>query len=181
MVLDNMSLSKPSYDRKAELKAFDETKTGVKGLVDAGITQVPRIFHVPSPQNLKSNQPCPKPSLPTIDLEGIHEDSLRRKEVIQKVKDALETWGFFQIVNHGISNSMLEEVKKGVRGFFEQDDEVKKEWYTRDFSGNRKVLYNSNFDLFVAPVTNWRDTFFCMMAPYPPESHELPQPCRFQL
>ncbi|GKA17762.1 1-aminocyclopropane-1-carboxylate oxidase homolog 1-like protein [Tanacetum coccineum] len=179
MLLDNTSPIQPDYDRKAELKAFDETKTGVKGLVDAGITQVPRIFHVPSPQTLNSNQQLSKPSLPTIDLEGINENLVKRKEVIQKVSDALETWGFFQIVNHGISNSTLEEVKKGVRGFFEQDDEVKKEWYTRDLSENRrKVIYNSNFDLYAAPVTNWRDTFFCSMAPNPPEPHELPQPCR---
>lgn len=81
-------------------------------------------------------------------------------------------------MNNGISNSTLEEVKKVVRGFFEQDDEVKKEWYTRDSSGNRRMVYNSNFDLYVAHVTNWRDTFICRMAPNPPEPHELPQPCR---
>ncbi|GKB71312.1 2-oxoglutarate (2OG) and Fe(II)-dependent oxygenase superfamily protein [Tanacetum coccineum] len=179
MLLDNTSPIQPDYDRKAELRAFDETKTGVKGLVDDGITQVPRIFHVPSPQNLNSNQQLSKPSLPTIDLVGINENLIKRKEVIQKVSDALETWGFFQIVNHGISNSTLEEMKKGVKGFFEQDEEVKKEWYTRDMSGKTRVVYNSNFDLYAAPVTNWRDTFFCMMAPYPPEPHELPQTCRF--
>ncbi|CAI0420661.1 unnamed protein product [Linum tenue] len=31
----------------AELKHFDETKAGVKGLADAGITELPRIFHTP--------------------------------------------------------------------------------------------------------------------------------------
>ncbi|GJT73682.1 2-oxoglutarate (2OG) and Fe(II)-dependent oxygenase superfamily protein [Tanacetum coccineum] len=141
MVLDSTSAIQPNYDRKAELKAFDETKTGVKGLVDAGITQVPRIFHVPSPQTLKNSveQPLSKPTLPTIDLEGINKDPIRRKEVIKEVKDALESWGFFQMVNHGIPNSMLEEVKKAVKGFFEQDDEVKKQWYSRDTSGKIKV------------------------------------------
>ncbi|KAK6781011.1 hypothetical protein RDI58_023195 [Solanum bulbocastanum] len=44
-----------SYDRMSELKAFDDTKTGVKGLVDSGIT----------------------------------------KEIVDKVRDASETWGFF--------------------------------------------------------------------------------------
>ena len=34
-----------AYDRLSELKAFDETKAGVKGLVDAGVTAVPAIFH----------------------------------------------------------------------------------------------------------------------------------------
>ncbi|PWA94844.1 2-oxoglutarate (2OG) and Fe(II)-dependent oxygenase superfamily protein (mitochondrion) [Artemisia annua] len=171
----------PDYERKAELKAFDDTKKGVKGLVDAGITNVPRIFHVPTPQNVKNSiQPSlSQTCLPTINLKGINKDMIRRKEVVKEVKDALETWGFFQMVNHGIPNSMLEEVKKGVKAFFEQDDEVKKQWYTRGLDGGkRKVVYNSNFDLYAAPVTNWRDSIFCIMAPDPPQSHELPEPCR---
>jgi hypothetical protein len=32
------------YDRMSELKAFDESKAGVKGLADAGVTKIPRIF-----------------------------------------------------------------------------------------------------------------------------------------
>nr|GEV50307.1 1-aminocyclopropane-1-carboxylate oxidase homolog 1-like [Tanacetum cinerariifolium] len=91
---------------------------------------------------------------------------------------ALETCGFFQIANHGIHISMLEEMKKGVKGFFEQDDEVKNQWYTRDSSGKYKLVYNSNFDLYAAPVTNWRDTFYCPMAPNPPQPPELPFVCR---
>ena len=36
---DEVSAShKPDYDRASELKAFDDTKAGVKGLVDAGVT-----------------------------------------------------------------------------------------------------------------------------------------------
>ncbi|KAK9134576.1 hypothetical protein Syun_013906 [Stephania yunnanensis] len=31
-------------ERREELKAFDDTKAGVKGLVDAGVTKIPRIF-----------------------------------------------------------------------------------------------------------------------------------------
>ncbi|KAL4571013.1 hypothetical protein LXL04_017763 [Taraxacum kok-saghyz] len=172
MVLVTTSAVTPEYNRKVELTAFDETKTGVKGLVDAGITEVPRIFRLPEPENLDSDQS--ELTLPTIDLDGIDKDPIRRKEVIGKVKDALESWGFFQMVNHGIPISVMEEMKKGVIGFHEQDSEVKKEWYTRD---RRRLVYNSNFDLFSAPVTNWRDTFLCNMAPNPPQLHELPPPC----
>ncbi|XP_052625913.1 1-aminocyclopropane-1-carboxylate oxidase homolog 3-like [Lactuca sativa] len=164
-----------SYDRRAELTTFDEIKTGVKGLVDAGITEVPRIFLLPSPENLNSNQEL---SLPTIDLKGIHEDPIRRKQAMEEVKDALGSWGFFQMVNHGIPVDVLEEMKKGVLGFFEQDSEVKKQWYTRDRFG-RRVVYNSNFDLYSAPVANWRDSFLCTMYPDPPHPQELPSPCRF--
>ncbi|CAF2121000.1 unnamed protein product [Brassica napus] len=35
------------FDPYIERKAFDETQGGVKGLVDAKITEVPRIFHIP--------------------------------------------------------------------------------------------------------------------------------------
>jgi hypothetical protein len=34
-----------SDDRLQELKAFDETKAGVKGLVDQGILKIPTLFH----------------------------------------------------------------------------------------------------------------------------------------
>nr|KAJ0218953.1 hypothetical protein LSAT_V11C300150360 [Lactuca sativa] len=163
-----------SYDRKAELTEFDETKTGVKGLVDAEVTEVPRIFLLPSPENLNSDQDV---SLPTIDLKGIHEDPIRRKQAMEEVKDALGSWGFFQIVNHGIPVEVLEEMKKGVLAFFEQDSEVRKEWYTRDYS--RKVVYNSNFDLYSAPVANWRDSVMCTVYPNPPQPDELPPPCRY--
>nr|GEY51953.1 2-oxoglutarate (2OG) and Fe(II)-dependent oxygenase superfamily protein [Tanacetum cinerariifolium] len=100
MVLDSTSTIKPDYDRKAELIAFDQTKMGVKEIID-GITQVPRVFHIPSPRTLKNSvEPSfSKPCLPTIDLEGIDEDSIRQKEVIKEVKDAPETWGFFRMVN----------------------------------------------------------------------------------
>ncbi|KAJ0603143.1 putative oxoglutarate/iron-dependent dioxygenase, non-heme dioxygenase domain-containing protein [Helianthus annuus] len=176
MALNGTSTSiQPAYDRKAELQAFDETKTGVKGLVDSGVTEVPRIFHLPSPEDLNSQQP--KLTLPTIDLQGIDNNPIRRKEVIKQVKDALESWGFFQLVNHGIPNNILEEMIKGVMDFYEQESEVKKQWYTRDMSGKTRVIYNSNFDLYVAPVTNWRDTFYCTMVPNPPEPQELPPPC----
>ncbi|KAI3700732.1 hypothetical protein L2E82_45370 [Cichorium intybus] len=169
-----------NYDRKSELTAFDQTKSGVKGLVDAGITAVPPIFIVPTSENLNSGEPpSPDLNLPTIDLQGINENPIRRKEVIEQMKDALGSWGFFQMVNHGIPISILEEMKKGVLGFFEQDDETKKEWYTRgDRTGKIKLVYNSNFDLYSAPVTNWRDTFYCPMAPNPPQPHELPLLCR---
>ncbi|KAI5348002.1 hypothetical protein L3X38_000889 [Prunus dulcis] len=138
---------------------------GVKGLVDAGITEVPRIFHQPPDEHFIDNTSDSEAtqtqfSIPLIDLEGLALDSpTKRKEIVAKVGEASETWGFFQIANHGIPIGVLEEIKDGVRGFFEQDTEVKKELYTRDYF--RPVIYNSNFDLYKAPATNWRDTFIC--------------------
>ncbi|CAL5395268.1 unnamed protein product [Camellia sinensis] len=168
-----------NYDRAQELKAFDDTKTGVKGLVDAGIARVPKIFIQP-PDNLNktTNPSNTQFNFPIIDLTVIDKDPIRRRQVIDEIREAAENWGFFQVVNHGVPESVLEEMKKGVHRFYEQDIEVRKEWYTRDVK--KAVVYNSNFDLFSAPAANWRDTFNCSMAPKPPNPEELPPPCREQ-
>ncbi|KAK3190303.1 hypothetical protein Dsin_029864 [Dipteronia sinensis] len=167
----------PNYDRASELRAFDETKAGVKGLVDDGTGKIPRIFYHP-PDNF-NNAPVAgntQFNFPVIDLEGVDKDLIQRKEIVERVGKASEKWGFFQVINHGIPVSVLEEMKAGARRFHEQDNEVKKEFYTRDMT--KKVIYNANFDLFSAPAANWRDTMFCDMAPDPPKPEDLPAACR---
>ncbi|CAI9118225.1 OLC1v1019760C1 [Oldenlandia corymbosa var. corymbosa] len=167
-----------NYDRKAELQAFDDTKAGVKGLADSGITKIPRIFIHQAGNFLKQSKS--KESLqyefPVIDLDGIRKGPITRKEVVEKAREASEKWGFFHVVNHGIPVGVLEEMIAGVHRFFDQDFEVRQEWYTRD--ATKRVVHNSNFDLFSSPAANWRDTVFCIMAPNPPNPEELPPVCR---
>lgn len=169
----------PNYDRASELKAFDDTKAGVKGLVDAGIVKIPRIFYNPADNFAKTTQFSndTEYKFPIIDLERLDKDPIQRKEIVERVRNASETWGFFQVINHGIPESVVEKMKDGVRRFFEQDSEVKKQLYSRDHT--RKVIYNSNFDLYTGPATNWRDTMACQMAPHPPQAEELPAACRY--
>ncbi|OMO95491.1 Oxoglutarate/iron-dependent dioxygenase [Corchorus olitorius] len=172
---------KPQYDRQTELKDFDDTKAGVKGLIDAGIQEIPQIFHHPKDKYFGKNSASDSTlqlqvSIPVIDLEGVKKDPVTRQEIVEKVRNASKTWGFFQVVNHGIPSSVLEDMKDGVRRFFEQDLEVKKQFFTRDYSKN--VIYNSNFDLFTSAAAHWRDTLSTLMAPYPPLPEELPEVSR---
>ncbi|XP_016437701.1 1-aminocyclopropane-1-carboxylate oxidase homolog [Nicotiana tabacum] len=167
-----------NYDRQSELKAFDDTKAGVKGVVDAGITKVPRIFiHPQESIHNSSNSTEKKLIFPVIDLEGI-DHPIKHKEIVDKVRDASETWGFFQVLNHGIPLPILEEMLQGARRFFEQDIEIKKRYYTRD--NTKKVAHVSNFDLYSksVPAASWRDSLYCVMAPNPPSPEELPTACR---
>ncbi|XP_027116488.2 1-aminocyclopropane-1-carboxylate oxidase homolog [Coffea arabica] len=169
--------NEPTYDRRRELEAFDRTKAGVKGLADSGITKVPRIFHHPPdetrniPKSVKLQS-----AIPVIDLAGAGKAPILHKEIVDKVREACEKWGFFQVVNHGIPISTLEEMKAGVHRFFDQDFEIRSQWYTRDVK--QRVVYNCNFDLFSAPTANWRDSIYCVMAPNPPDPQELPLACR---
>ncbi|CAN0904344.1 1-aminocyclopropane-1-carboxylate oxidase homolog 1 [Linum grandiflorum] len=164
----------PGYDRLVELKAFDETKAGVKGLADAGITQLPPFFHIP-PHLLDCRPTASDFIFPIIDLEGVM--GQKRKQIVDKVRDASSNWGFFQILNHGIPYTLLDEMIAGVARFYEQDVDLKKPFFERD-DPTKKIVYNSNFDLYTAPFANWRDTTTFNMAPNPPQPHQLPACCR---
>ncbi|KAK6161355.1 hypothetical protein DH2020_004736 [Rehmannia glutinosa] len=164
-------------DRISELKAFDETKAGVKGLVDAGITKVPRIFVSQPDDFAKPVDPSKVESniIPLIDIDAVEKEPILRRSIVDRVLDASGKWGFFQVVNHGIPVSVLDEMLDGVRRFYEQDSEAKKEWYTRD--GAKTVVYNSNYNLYGAESVDWRDTTYICMAPKFPCPEELPQEC----
>ncbi|CAI0458084.1 unnamed protein product [Linum tenue] len=144
--MEAASTHKPAYDRLAELKSFDETKAGVKGLADAGITHLPRIFHAP-PHLLDNISPSaahhPNSIFPIIDLEGASQDPAKRNAIVNKLSEASANWGFFQIVNHGIPLTTLDEMKSGVRRFHEQDAEQRRQFYTRNFSREIVAEYSA--------------------------------------
>lgn len=160
------------YDRISELQAFDDTKAGVKGLVEAGVTKIPRIFI--HEQYINEEKTTSDASVPVVDLACLEKD---RRGVVDQVRSACREWGFFKILNHGIPADLMNKVMEVVKEFFELDGEDKKQYYTRDIK--RKVGFNSNFDLFRVPYANWRDTLYLVMAPNPPQPHELPQVCRY--
>ncbi|KAK4727505.1 hypothetical protein R3W88_032422 [Solanum pinnatisectum] len=162
------------YDKTSELKAFDDTKGGVKGLIDGGITKLPQIFIHPH-DSLEKNPKNSNFIFPLIDLQNIN---INNKEIVKQIQEASETWGFFQVINHGIPVSVLDEMLRGTRRFHEQDIDVKKPCYSRDVA--RKVMYNCNFELFSEKsfAADWRDSLYSVMAPNPAKPEELPETCR---
>ncbi|KAK7393672.1 hypothetical protein VNO78_22235 [Psophocarpus tetragonolobus] len=79
-------------EREMELKAFDDTKLRVKGLVDAGITKIPGTFYHPLDDFKRVSISDLRHNIPTIDLASVHEDPRERKRVVERVKEASETW-----------------------------------------------------------------------------------------
>ncbi|KAI4973787.1 hypothetical protein ZWY2020_041568 [Hordeum vulgare] len=168
------------HERRRALQAFDDTKAGVKGLVDAGVTAVPAIFHHP-PDSLPLDAP-PRPrhehrfTIPVIDLAGLATPQ-GRASVVGAVRAAALTVGFFQVVNHGVPEATTSRMLAAVRRFHEEPAEARAPYYSRDHG--RRVRYASNFDLFQSPAANWRDSVYIDMAPdAPPAPEETPPALR---
>ncbi|KAI6674888.1 hypothetical protein NL676_002794 [Syzygium grande] len=153
---ESITCSGPHYDRVKELQEFDETKAGVKGLVDSGVTKIPKLFIHP-PENLhdlSSDVNRTGLQVPIVNLRGYQYSC--RQDIIDGIREASEGWGFFQIINHGIPLDVMDNILEGVKKFHEQQVEVKKELYSRDRT--KRVRYFGCGNLFLLKAATWRDS-----------------------
>ncbi|KAH7569407.1 hypothetical protein ACOSP7_012806 [Xanthoceras sorbifolium] len=51
-------------------------------------------------------------TFPVIDLSKLNDGDDQRGSTMELIKDACENWGFFELVNHGISHELLDTVEK---------------------------------------------------------------------
>ncbi|XP_004307996.1 PREDICTED: deacetoxyvindoline 4-hydroxylase-like [Fragaria vesca subsp. vesca] len=163
-------------DRLEKLKAFDATKAGVKGIVDAGITKVPPMFErlkkYPSTAG-DCKISAGQFSIPVIDLADNGE---RSAEVTDQVRKAAGSYGLFQVVNHGIPHRVMEEMIEGTLGFHELPGETKAEYYGRELA--RKVKFFSSNSMYELMYGEWRDTLQCTISDGQFDPQEIPLVCR---
>lgn len=164
-------------DRIKELKSFEDTKAGVQGLVKNGLASIPQIFIRPYDELAEEAKyttgTC---QLPVIDLSGLL-DPKKRKVVVDEIRAASEKWGFFHLVNHSCPKEVLRNMLEGIRKFHEQEINEKKMYYSRDVT--KKVMFNSNYDLFLSRAANRRDSLVVSMLKSPHvDPDDIPSVCR---
>ncbi|OMO98343.1 1-aminocyclopropane-1-carboxylate oxidase [Corchorus olitorius] len=95
--------------------AIDKSKAGIKGLVDAGLAKLPRVFvHDHLKLELKSGPRAANFEIPVIELGGANEnfkDCTRRADIINQISEIYltEMGKFLPVVNHGIPVTTLKE------------------------------------------------------------------------
>ncbi|CAK9309921.1 unnamed protein product [Citrullus colocynthis] len=157
--------------RAQQVKEFDDTKAGVKGLIDGGATKIPKFFIHPA-ESMDGVGAVAVAEVPVIDLSG----ERRREEVVREIGEACEKWGIFQMVNHGIPNGVMEKMLEAIVEFHEQPREEKMKWYSRD--PLKRVKFYCNGNLLTLKAASWRDTlsFEFQNGPLSPQAY--PPACR---
>ncbi|ESR55568.1 protein SRG1 [Citrus sinensis] len=99
--------------------------------------------------------------LPVIDMQSLLSEELMDSE-LAKLDSACKEWGFFQMVNHGVSSAFLEKVKKEVQEFFNLSMEEKKKYWQRP--GDVEGFGQSNV-VSEEQKLDWSDTFIMISLP----------------
>ncbi|CAO2823455.1 unnamed protein product [Amaranthus hypochondriacus] len=97
--------------------------------------------------------------VPIIDMEAlIAGDGLE----LDKLHSACQDWGFFQIVNHGIDNTLVEKFKMETKELFDLPiEEKKKYWQT----SNEVEGFGQAFVVSDDQKLDWADIFFVNVLP----------------
>ncbi|XP_059077602.1 protein SRG1-like isoform X1 [Cryptomeria japonica] len=105
-------------------------------------------------------------SIPIIDMANLSQGGLQRKEELCKIAKACEEWGFFQVVNHNIRHSLLDDIKRVEKEFFHLPLEEKQKCALRDFQG-----YGQIFVVSEDQKLDWGDLLGLIISP--PQNRNL--------
>lgn len=148
-------------------QAWPEPIVRVQALAESGLSSIPSRYIKPRSQRpakttFATQNDHGDINIPVIDLEHLSsEDPVLRETVLKRVSEACREWGFFQVVNHGISHELMESAKEVWREFFNLPLEVKEEFAN---SPSTYEGYGSRLGVKKGAILDWSDYFFlhCM-------------------
>ncbi|CAK9325289.1 unnamed protein product [Citrullus colocynthis] len=95
--------------------------------------------------------------IPVIDMSNFHSDA-----ELARLHSACKNWGFFQLVNHGVSDTLIEKMKMETQKLFDLPIEEKKKLWQRegDVEG-----FGQAFVVSEEQKLDWSDLFFIATSP----------------
>ncbi|KAI3700193.1 hypothetical protein L2E82_44814 [Cichorium intybus] len=109
-----------------------------------------------------SGLPSSQPEVPIIDMEKLSGEESAESE-LEKLHLACKEWGFFQIINHGVSYPLVERMKEETQQFFNLPMEEKKRFWqnSEDIEGFGQAFVVSN-----EQKLDWADIFYLVTLPH---------------
>ncbi|XP_073223263.1 protein SRG1-like [Cicer arietinum] len=99
--------------------------------------------------------------LPVIDLSKLLYEEVKGSE-LEKLDIACKEWGFFQLINHGVSMTLVEDMKKGAEELFNLSMEEKSKLWQKagDMEG-----FGTMADVSQDEPSNWVHLFYIFTLP----------------
>lgn len=100
--------------------------------------------------------------IPVVDLQKLLADDDSSSSELHKLDSACKEWGFFQLINHGVSTSLIEEVKIEMEKFFHLPKEEKEKFgqAADDLEG-----FGQAFVVSEEQKLDWADMFYVVSLP----------------
>ncbi|XP_034673212.1 leucoanthocyanidin dioxygenase [Vitis riparia] len=143
----------------------------VESLSSSGIQSIPKEYIRPQEELtsignvFEEEKKDEGPQVPTIDLKDIEsEDEVVRERCREELKKAAMEWGVMHLVNHGISDDLINRVKVAGETFFNLPIE-EKEKYANDQASGKIAGYGSKLANNASGQLEWEDYFFHLIFP----------------
>ncbi|KAI6675214.1 hypothetical protein NL676_003120 [Syzygium grande] len=172
----------------SSLQSWPEPIVRVQALSESGITRIPEGYVKPP-----SERPSPVPNftprdhdhthdsinIPVIDLAGIMSSGDGSTPLLERISYVCQEWGFFQVVNHGVSVELMGAAREVWREFFRLPVEAKQEYANNPCTYEG---YGSRIGVERGATLDWCDYFFLHYLPRsvrnPSKWPALPLSCR---
>ncbi|XP_011625850.2 protein DMR6-LIKE OXYGENASE 1-like isoform X2 [Amborella trichopoda] len=138
-----------------------EASKGVEKLMSNGTNSLSLTpnFIVPPDMRPQLSEVSTCETIPLIDLSLLHahDNTTGRAEIIRQISTASQDYGFFQIVNHGVSEELKESMLHVAKESFEMPIEERAKFYLEDPKKQTRV--STSFNINRDRVRVWRDYF----------------------
>ncbi|XP_020587420.1 probable 2-oxoglutarate-dependent dioxygenase At5g05600 [Phalaenopsis equestris] len=163
------------------LHEWPEPIVAVQSIAESGATLIPVDYVKPAADRpaVAGTTAARELSIPIIDLGKLKTGVVDFYAVIREISDACREWGFFQVVNHGVDNELVNAVMGVWREFFHLPMEEKKKL------ANSPVTYEgygSRLGVEKGGALDWGDYFYLHILPHSVKNYDkwpnVPSACR---
>ncbi|GJR58895.1 DMR6-like oxygenase 2-like protein [Tanacetum coccineum] len=134
------------------------------------IDQIPSNYVHPLSQR-PNLQEVSRDTIPLIDLCNLN--SPDRALVIEQIAHACREYGFFQVKNHGVPESIINNIIQIAKDYFKLPEEEHLKSYSDD--PNKTIRLSTSFNIRTEKVKNWRDYLRLQCYPLEDYVHEWPE------